>query len=202
MKGLTVRTMESASCDSCHMEPENLKLVLRNAIRRLICDEWDLAVVDAHERTITSHLSRLITDTGWPNWVRVDSEYGRQLTTPKRAQLQQESDGVFPLLTPDILIHRRGSDADNLLAIEAKKARQPDEHDEEKIRALLRDPYGYAACLLLDFGIEQAGDDSWWKPTWCWISDPVETIDYEVVFDADECAELNAAGRNRWHERA
>ena len=184
------------------MDSNGLRSLVSDALRRIIVDEWDLAVVDAHERTITSHLSRLIANNGLSDWIRVDHEYGRLLTLPKRAQLTPGSDSDERLLAPDIVIHRRGSNANNLLAIEAKKARYPDEHDERKIKALMRDPYMYAACLLLDFGIEQRGDDSWWDPTWCWISDPDETIAYDPVFDAEEGAELNNTGKNRWHERA
>lgn len=186
------------------MDSNSLRSLVSDALRRIIVDEWDLAVVDAHERTITSHLSRLITDIGVEPQLRVDHEYGRHSKDPKRVQLGLLTDDSSyedeHQVIPDIVIHRRGSDADSLLVIEAKKTRGDDSHDALKVRALL-DQLHYRACVLLSFGIEQRGENSRWNPSWCWMSDSNEPIAYETVFEPDECARLNDEGKHQWRQR-
>lgn len=190
--------------ETCHarmMTRDDLRELLVKALRHLIIEEWDLAVVDAHERTITTHLSRLITNVGLAEWIRVDHDYGRHHSDPKRAQITPESGDKEKLLIPDILIHRRGFDSDNLLALEAKKVLRDDPSDEAKLRSLLRQPYNYAFGVLLDFGITSSADQSLWKPRWCWFSKPTEHREYERVFDEEVCSRLNDEGRRRWHQR-
>ena len=156
--------------ESCHarvVKKDDLQKLLRDALRQLIIEEWDLAVVDAHERTITSHLSRMIGDGGLADWMRVGHDYGRLGSSPKRVQVTAQSDDDEKLVIPDILIHHRGFDSNNLLVLEAKKAQRHDAADELKIRALLQDPYSYRFGVLLNLDIKSNGDQSSWEPKWC-----------------------------------
>lgn len=183
------------------MEVGDLKPVLTEGLRRLIVTEWDLAVVGANERTITSHLSRILHGLGVPWWLSVDHDYNRHLLNEKRAWLEVTPSPLERGIVPDIVIHRRGVDDDNLLAVEAKRAARCEPHDEAKVRALLREPYLYRAGLLLALGITASRNESYWEPFWCWMSQPEDEVDYRPVFDWGECAALNAEGKRLWEER-
>jgi hypothetical protein len=183
------------------VKKDDLQELLRDALRQLIVEEWDLAVVDAHERTITSHLSRMIGDSGWADWMRVDHDYGRLGSSPKRVQLAAQSDDDEKLVIPDILIHHRGFDSNNLLVLEAKKAQRNDPADELKIRALLQNPYRYRFGVLLNLDIKSNGDQSSWEPEWCWMSDAGDPIEYQIVFSPNIATHLNDEGKQLWHLR-
>ena len=54
---------------------------------------------------------------------------------------------------PDIIVHQRGTDDNNLLVVEIKKeqnsSRQKDENDRNKLRAFVKPPYNYEYGLFL-----------------------------------------------------
>lgn len=175
--------------------------MLQQALRRLIIEEWDLAVVGANERTVIAHLSRMITDFGLPEPLRVDNDYNRHMLDRKRAWLDDTPTPGETPIEPDIVIHRRGIDEENILALEAKKARRCSPHDERKIRALVREPYRYEFGVLLGLAMRTNRDESFWNPSWRWLTEQLEEPNYDYVFDPAECAELNSEGRARWRDR-
>ncbi len=77
----------------------------------------------------------------------VDCEYDRHIDDEKRVA-GRESD-----IRPDIVIHRRGTDEQNLACIEIKKEQntQSRNADFEKLRALTRE-YGYQLGMFIEFG--------------------------------------------------
>lgn len=78
--------------------------------------------------------------TPW-NELTVDSELHRALDGPKLGSTQ----------APDLIIHVRGTDDWNLLAIEAKHASRPNENDLEKLQRLQADRgYRFAWAICLD----------------------------------------------------
>lgn len=146
---------------------DNLRDLLRSALKRLIVDEWDLAVLHTHERTITSHLNRLISNVGFAEQIRVDHDHGEHGSDSKRYSQTVRSHTAVATFVPDIVIHRRGTDDDNLLVLEAKRAQQHDQDDVAKVRTMLQDPYTYTLGMLLNLGISSRGTESFWNPSWC-----------------------------------
>lgn len=183
------------------MNGDEVQALLREAIRRLIRQEWDLAVVGANERTITGHLGRFLTEALIGGTLSVDNDYNRHLLDPKRAWLDNPTMSNETLIEPDIVIHRRGLDEENLLALEAKKARRCTPHDELKIKALVAKPFLYNFGVLLGFGLTTHKDDSYWRPAWQWFTEFERYPDYVDVFDEGLCQELNVEGRDMWHQR-
>lgn len=138
-----------------------MKDVLAKAIQMLLEQDLYLLQVDAAERTITHrlacHLGTLIAD------YHVDCEYNRNQQTIKVLQSSGFKDQhVFP----DIIVHKRGTD-DNQLVIEAKKSTEPDHQknkDRCKLRAFVKDlGYRFAAFLVIRTGNSNPGID---PPEW------------------------------------
>ena len=115
----------------------------RTALRQLRECDRHLLDFDVGERSITHRLG-LYLQPLFPEW-DVDCEYNRNGHDPKTVILPDRSDERLQRQTstyPDIIIHRRGSNADNLLIIEAKKTRcSPRAHDfdRQKVEAYARD---------------------------------------------------------------
>lgn len=110
---------------------------------------------DVHERTIAAKLAYYLTPM-FPR-LHVDVEYNKHGVDPKRVWLDDPCRSLAAvkagssLVVPDIVVHRRGIDSENLLAIELKKStnRIPRECDEQKLRAY-RAELGYTFVTLLE----------------------------------------------------
>lgn len=75
----------------------------------------------------------------------VDLEYNKNKENPKLILLE----GKPVPIRPDIIVHKRGSNERNLLAIESKK-RSKRKHDSDKLEALLKQPYNYrVSCYVI-----------------------------------------------------
>jgi hypothetical protein len=132
-------------------------------LRRLLSDAWQrvlvedgLAVYRSHgqryERALAFrlgvHLDAVIDDARatWPlpwNSVSVDSEL-------HRAHDGEKLNGTE---APDLIVHVRGSDNWNLLAIEAKHSAAPDDGDIRKLELMLTSRrYRFAWAVGLDLG--------------------------------------------------
>jgi hypothetical protein len=70
----------------------------------------------------------------------VDLEYNKNIST-KNKEIENE-DNQFVAIRPDIIIHKRDNNNDNLLAVEAKLLTLSI-GDFTKLRKLLRPPYNY-----------------------------------------------------------
>jgi hypothetical protein len=122
--------------------------ILEAARQQFLTQDKELLLARAHERTITFRFGYYLQQGLPPGW-KVDCEYNRHGLTPKDVKrFPGETKGIFP----DILIHVRGTDEHNLVAIEAKpkwasKTRKED--DRVKLRRLKQFPYGYAHTYLL-----------------------------------------------------
>jgi hypothetical protein len=82
-----------------------------------------LLAIDVNERTITSHLSDILRGM-FPGY-DVDHEYNRHGVEVKKMASGKR-------LIPDIVVHKEEVDVKNLLAIEVKKGREPDEEKETR----------------------------------------------------------------------
>lgn len=94
----------------------------------------------------------------------VDCEYNRNMDGAKRVELpptDNEEDARSVSTYPDIIVHRRGNNDNNLLIVEAKKSNSQYDagYDERKIRAFSRLPYNYRVGVLLMFTVLSNGDE-------------------------------------------
>ena len=129
------------------------------AVGSLLDRDTYLLMVDANERSI-SHRLAMYLEREFPDF-NIDCEYNRDGIEPKRLpalDLHPDSgDTDAKTVFPDIIVHRRGTNDDNLLVVEIKKTSNGDEreHDRRKLRgykSILR--YRYALFLELAVGAE------------------------------------------------
>ena len=114
-----------------------------------------LLEIDVNERTITSHLSDILRGM-FPGY-DVDHEYNRH-----GVEVKKMASGK--LLIPDIVVHKEGIDVKNLLVIEVKKGREPDEDDVSKLRELTSATGSYRYAYGLFLGLETDTQvEKWWK---------------------------------------
>ena len=141
------------------------RVQIEDALNRAIgtfveCDSHLLAA-DANERSI-SHRIAIYLEQEMPGY-NVDCEYNRDGFDVKRLQLapsltstdNDEAVTVFP----DIIVHRRGNNDQNLLVVEMKKAAAGSNltYDRQKLHAFQRDlKYTWAAHLII--GRSQNGE--------------------------------------------
>ena len=77
----------------------------------------------------------------------VDLEYNKNYNDPKRIQIDDKNKNT-KAIRPDIIIHERENNNNNLIAFEIKK-NYTDSYDLKKIKGLFRRPYNYKyGCLI------------------------------------------------------
>jgi len=116
------------------------------------------------ERTI-SHRLAFYLQSEIPE-MHVDCEYNREgfeikkISNPKWAKPR----GIYP----DIIIHERGKNSNNILVVEIKKQENKEiENDEIKLKEFTSENYGYNFGLLLIFNTKE---NSKTRPTFRWFS--------------------------------
>ena len=134
------------------MEKEEVLLRLNSACHSLLEHDRELLVVDANERSITHKLAEHL-QAEFPGW-NVDCEYNRDGFDPKRMTYTVESVSTdnteAKTVFPDIIVHERGTQARNLLVIEAKKRTSGNANsDREKLKAYkLQMSYTFAYSVV------------------------------------------------------
>jgi hypothetical protein len=126
-------------------EKEVRKAVLKS-LERVKCNDTDLLRFDVNERSITHRLAVYLGEEISGDW-DVDVEYNREgenevSKSVSMGNFRSEiSDDIDPedldakTVYPDIIVHTRGEQHENLLVIEAKKSGRSGEYDREKINA-------------------------------------------------------------------
>ena len=149
------------------MTSEEVQERLEAAIDALLRYDCYLLEIDAGERLISGCLLRYLVGV-FPAH-DVDVEYNRHGIDPKRVtgleDIAGNSDG---LIVPDIVVHQRGNDDNNLLAIEIKKTSNHEDRDRDKnkLRAL-RTEYRYEHCAFLEIPVaDRVGE----RPIVEWIA--------------------------------
>jgi hypothetical protein len=131
------------------------------AIEALFLNDKLLLEYDVSERTIAAKLAHYLT--GLFPGSHVDVEYNRHGVEPKTLAALSECDRATALVSPDIVIHQRGTDNCNVLAIEIKKnsSREPLDCDRNRLREF-RAQLGYslAALVVLPVGSNLAQSDT------------------------------------------
>ena len=118
-----------------------------------------MLALDVSERALSHHLACYLSQC-FPEGFDVDVEYNRHLAEPKRLNLppRRALDRELRATTvfPDVIVHKRDSDATNLLVLEVKKPGEPLDYDSLKLRAFRRElGYEHAAHLIL--GCDESG---------------------------------------------
>ncbi len=141
------------------MEQAELLGKVKSAVKKLIVDDAHLLTYSVSERSICHQLAIYLAAefAGYS----VDCEYNRHEDVSKRlsfklddSQTPRDPDDHGVCVSPDIIIHERGTDARNLLVIELKKDSNPlrkGDYDLKKIRAYV-DEIGYDFGLFIELG--------------------------------------------------
>lgn len=149
------------------MNEEEVRQAVSIALERVIDVDTDLLRFDVNERSITHCLGMYLQEAVSDPW-DVDVEYnriGEEDDVTKRLpeeMLQGETQGT---VYPDVIIHQRGSEEDNLLVIEAKKSGNSSDGDRQKIRAYQQHlDYDYGLFVRFDTGpdFEEPGYSCEW----------------------------------------
>ncbi len=161
---------------------ENIQETFHQALDEFVSNEADLISADANERTISSKLAEYMGKyfSGWD----VNCEYnrlgaGRQklIDLSRRKFKEAKAKGIIPeritdldeleksglgvSVFPDIIVHHRGHEFENLLIVEVKKSNNPDIKlgwDEFKIDFFMR-VLGYEAGAFIIFNVNASGDN-------------------------------------------
>lgn len=148
------------------VEQSDVETRIIHAREKLLKREGFLLENDVNERSITHKLAQYLEEE-FPGW-DVDCEYNRVGTdlTIKRikrldfcAEQCRTDDTNAQTVYPDIIVHHRGEENENLLAIEAKKKSNHTDtgkdsgiqNDRRKLESFARDlAYQYCVLLIID----------------------------------------------------
>ena len=133
-------------------------IILDECLTKMLEKDGYLLEKNLHEQTLSGRLATYLIeyyekDELW-NY-NVDCEYNRNFNNPKILENISNKNGV----RPDIIIHKRWSNDDNLLVIEIKKdsnAEAQSWSDDEKLRWFTSsdDQYRYTYWVYLMFDTE------------------------------------------------
>jgi len=130
------------------MTRDEANTLVNSAIDQLVQHDSALLDLDVTERSLSHQLAHYmaLTASVQPP-LTVDCEYNRHFGDPKRLRLplRKAIDREIRATTvfPDILVHERNTDANNLIVLELKKPGENIAYDELKLRAF-REELGYA----------------------------------------------------------
>jgi hypothetical protein len=132
------------------MNQREIEPLLRKALELLRDRDWLLLEYEVGERAVASKLACYLAPL-FPEH-DVDVEYNRHGLDPKDLDLPADCHGGgTKLIVPDVIVHRRGHDRDNLLVVEVKKETNPESRacDRAKIEGMKRH-FHYVCGVLLD----------------------------------------------------
>lgn len=136
---------------------ENL---IENALRQPFANDAFLLEADVAERAIAARIAFYLAPL-FPRH-QVDVEYNRHGIEPKIVNLPEGFQrGGRRLIYPDMVVHQRGHDEENILVIQIKRETnaEPRNYDHAVIEALKRE-FRYARGLLIDLPGRPRGVDT------------------------------------------
>lgn len=140
------------------MELADVKAIVERATQRLVDEQRALLELVVGEPTIAQHIAGYIREQV-PRELSVDVEYNKHLTEKKVLLLPPKgSPNAKPVPTvvrPDIVVHQRGTDRQNIVALEVKKPGVDLAHDRAKLEAL-KQQYGYLLAGHIIVGLRGA----------------------------------------------
>ncbi|KTA75239.1 MULTISPECIES: hypothetical protein [Aeromonas] len=125
------------------------------SLRQFIARDRYLLEVNANERSLTHRIGMYLQAQF--EYYDVDCEFNRDGHDPKELYIGTEDTDVFDdnamTVYPDVIVHRRGSNDDNLLVIEFKKSssRVGSGKDMTKLHAYKTDLH-YRYALFVELG--------------------------------------------------
>jgi hypothetical protein len=142
------------------MQNENeLFKIVKNAFDSFLNRHSALLDVNASERSMTHKLAEALQEV-FPKR-NVDCEYNRHRDLPKTIRACQDKSvraGDLDATTvyPDIVVHTRGSDENNLLVIEVKKssACRGSDWDTKKLKEFTDGEFHYQVGLFVEIDVE------------------------------------------------
>lgn len=142
------------------MTRDEVNALVNSAIDSLVESEQAIFDLDVNERALAHQLARYMSEKVQPP-LSVDCEYNRHSSNPKRLNLPPRTAldrGIRETTVfPDIIVHRRGTDEQNLLVLELKKPGEAIDYDALKLRAFLTElGYAHAAHVILGLGVDGA----------------------------------------------
>lgn len=135
------------------MDRNEITKLVNKAIDLLVENEPQLLDLNVTERALSHHLARYLGELV-PKCFNVDCEYNRHFDDPKRLNLKrrQAKDREIRATTvfPDIIVHKRDSDTNNLLVLEMKNPGESLNYDEAKLLAFRKElGYIHTAHVIL-----------------------------------------------------
>ncbi|HEY8462421.1 MAG TPA: hypothetical protein VIM29_00055 [Bacillota bacterium] len=132
------------------MDLATVKQIMESSLSRLVEKDSELIDRRVKEECINHRLAIYIDENyrqfcGQRNHCNVDLEYNKNLDREKEVY---DGNGKPIRIRPDILLHKRGSNDNNLIAIETKKDCFK-RHDMDKIQALLKPPFRYLYGFII-----------------------------------------------------
>lgn len=155
---------------------DEIEGIIKSSLQKLRRLDKALLDISVNERTITHKLAEYLQEH-FPEF-NVDCEYNRYRNYIKRIRNEQDRSREIANLSnielaeliwenkeadtiyPDIIVHMRGNQENNILIIEIKKSSNPDtgESDKEKIEELMNRPYNYKFGLFLRIDLDGEND--------------------------------------------
>lgn len=120
---------------------ERLKEIFEECIQQLYDNDFYLIEYDVHENAVSNRLAIYLSQYKEFDGYNIDREYNKNRHDQKRLQHRDNKP-----VRPDIIIHKRGDNSDNLVVIELKKKGRGS--DLERVRDFTNDP-----VLCFKFGI-------------------------------------------------
>lgn len=140
------------------MSQAMISVFVARALERLLRSDGALLERDVNEQAVAHHLANYIYEE-IGDVFDVDVEYNRHFNEKKVILLGDRS----AVVRPDIVVHERGSDENNVVAIEVKKFGADLERDREKLIALKQQyHYKHAAHVLVGFKDGKPAADLIW----------------------------------------
>ena len=122
---------------------DRMRRAVRSALHNLHASDHYLLEHGIHERAM-SHRLAVYLELQFPGW-DIDCEYNKFGGRPKLAPTASRSK------RPDIIVHHRGRDYDNLLAVEIKKLQTICQSDHEKLEGCIHHlGYQWAVCVSIN----------------------------------------------------
>ncbi|ARP63803.1 hypothetical protein A9K65_010755 [Mesorhizobium sp. WSM1497] len=140
------------------MDIEEIKIRFEKAVTLFMDDQKQLLELDVNERAIGATLAHVFVRELFPDH-KVDAEYNRVGLdgSPKRLNLPLECGGENTPVYPDIVVHFRGVNEENILVVEIKKTTNKQSRRCDLVKlAAYREQLHYQIGAFLEL---PAGDD-------------------------------------------
>jgi hypothetical protein len=144
-----------------------MEKAVEDAVRLLFKNDALLLENNVAERAIAAKLAQYLVPY-FPGH-QVDVEYNRHGLESNKVDLPEYCrGGGKKLILPDVVVHQRGHDDENLLVVQIKKETNPEPRDcDRAIIAAMRREFHYRRGLLLDLPAGPGAIDR--KPNLEWL---------------------------------